>query len=810
MLNHDKVVSLHHKFPKDMNHPLISEYIEAIKAAEDNFEQLKNLRPILGENGEPVMTSGNFAVVFKMMDEQTGKFHAVKCFLKEQEGRAEAYRMIAEELEFVNSTFLTPIKYLDKELFVDTSQTDETEFPVLLMDWVDGVTLDKYILRYRYDGYKLACLTQNFFELSKWILSQSFAHGDLKPDNILVRDDGALVLVDYDGMYVPKMFGQNSREYGTPSYRVPFNSNNINNFCKCIDDFAIIHILLSLGVYSQFPHLIDKNKDFALFSEDELTKICETTIYKEILAYNNDTNICTLLMLFQKCVMFGRVSSKDWQLLEDFNMPNRKYENMEELMCSLDNIVLAVELAYSSMLYKDPARNEFEINEYRDFINKVALATEIQENLRSHEWPYDFEGIKYSCLKPNGTEEREGIALNLNVYALRYLFGIAKYIAINKQLNNNIFGGGNDVFTLNYDENKYESYLDDFVNTLESCAQEYKFLYVFDIRNFFNNIVLSLMRDIYFENTFTNVDWYVGLFTKSLEKCSVQGLNPCSEVDFFFANLYLKSLDERMIQYDGIKYFRYGDDIRIFANDDSLLEPLSRIITSTLTPLSLEINRDKTKIINTSLEKIELAKACFVWSCRLYLGIDDNTTHLLDGKNLVDIINNGLTTTYVFNLLKEINGKVSEESGILAFHLDNLFYILKNVHKNASTYRVITELIFERGMSQGQSMSVFSYILEKTVEILNDEEVEAFVKYWILRTFFCTNKKFYKYYIDKEKKLEDDCWYPNPGYVTQMLHLLEFKFRGKESDELLSNTSDYIISYVEPFNIDDDDNELPF
>lgn len=44
-----------------MNYLLISEYIEAIKNAEDNFEQLKNLRPILGEDGEPVMTSGNFA-----------------------------------------------------------------------------------------------------------------------------------------------------------------------------------------------------------------------------------------------------------------------------------------------------------------------------------------------------------------------------------------------------------------------------------------------------------------------------------------------------------------------------------------------------------------------------------------------------------------------------------------------------------------------------------------------------------------------------------------------------------------------------
>lgn len=48
-----------------MNYPLISKYIEAIKSAEDNFEELSYLRPVLGDDGLPVMTSGNFAVGFK-------------------------------------------------------------------------------------------------------------------------------------------------------------------------------------------------------------------------------------------------------------------------------------------------------------------------------------------------------------------------------------------------------------------------------------------------------------------------------------------------------------------------------------------------------------------------------------------------------------------------------------------------------------------------------------------------------------------------------------------------------------------------
>ena len=105
-----------------MNYPLISEYIEAIKSAEDNLEELSCLRPVLDDDGLPVMTSGNFAVVFKMKDDQNGKFYAVKCFTKEQEGRAEAYREIAKELEKVSSPYILSIRYLDKELFVDTQK----------------------------------------------------------------------------------------------------------------------------------------------------------------------------------------------------------------------------------------------------------------------------------------------------------------------------------------------------------------------------------------------------------------------------------------------------------------------------------------------------------------------------------------------------------------------------------------------------------------------------------------------------------------------------------------------------------------
>lgn len=282
---------------KNIQYPLISEYVDAIRSAEDNFDKLSDLRPVLDNSGSPVMSSGNFAVVFKMKDVNTGKLYAVKCFTKEQEGRKEAYRQIADELEFVQSTYLAKVKYYDRELFVDTQSSDDSEFPVLLMDWVEGETLDKYIHQNINDTYALEMLAYNFSRLAMWLLPQPFAHGDLKPDNILVHDDGSLTLVDYDGMFVPVMQGQKSRELGSPDFRHPLRTEN--DFNEHIDDFPAISILLSLRLIASAPSLLDKYgaSDRLLFSESDYRDLQSCELLKSVFP-SQDAEINTLVSLF--------------------------------------------------------------------------------------------------------------------------------------------------------------------------------------------------------------------------------------------------------------------------------------------------------------------------------------------------------------------------------------------------------------------------------------------------------------------------------------------------------------------------------
>lgn len=280
-----------------MQYPLISEYLAAIRDADDNLDKLSHLVPVLDKYGEPYRSSGAFAVVFKMKDEQTGKCYALKCFTEEQEGRAEAYRQIAEELEFVYSPYITSVKYLEKELFVDSNCEDE-EFPVLLMDWIEGETMETYIAANYTDTHAMSMLCYRFCKMAAWLRSQSFAHGDIKPDNIMVRPDGTLTLVDYDGMFVPAMKGQKSPTVGTKDFSHPLRT--IDDFDETIDDFALASIALSLKAISLNPSLLDEYgaSDRLLFSAADYIDLSKSNTLTALQGLLADEEARTLMSMF--------------------------------------------------------------------------------------------------------------------------------------------------------------------------------------------------------------------------------------------------------------------------------------------------------------------------------------------------------------------------------------------------------------------------------------------------------------------------------------------------------------------------------
>jgi serine/threonine protein kinase len=253
-----------------MIYPTISEYKTAVRNAPKTLRTLKDYEPVLRADGEPWFCSGGLAAVFKLRHRVTGQFLALKCFHKYQVDRAETYALISACLGEYPSSYLVHYEYKDNEIWVNSASAGNGGYPLLAMAWAEGVTLGEYVQKccQANDKAALKKLIEEFDWFAFWLLSQPFAHGDLKPDNIIIRPDGKPILLDYDGMYVPAMKGQDASELGSPVYRHP--ARTVKDFNKRMDDFSLVILLLELRILAANPQAAGKAGESLYFNPDDI------------------------------------------------------------------------------------------------------------------------------------------------------------------------------------------------------------------------------------------------------------------------------------------------------------------------------------------------------------------------------------------------------------------------------------------------------------------------------------------------------------------------------------------------------------
>lgn len=238
-----------------MRYPLLTSYLEVLKNPFSLFRSLKRVEVAIDERGEPYYYSGSFAVVFKVFID--GRPYAMKCFTQGGDQQANYCKLISSCVSesCKNDPRLINYNYIENEIFVFCSDTESGWFPVVVMDWVAGENLRCNIERQCRSANtdKLKIIVDKFANLALWLLEQDFAHGDLKDENIMIRRDGTLTLIDYDGFYTPKMNGLKSNEIGTPFYQHPLRDEIV--FDKSIDDYPIALIYTALQAIVDDPKL---------------------------------------------------------------------------------------------------------------------------------------------------------------------------------------------------------------------------------------------------------------------------------------------------------------------------------------------------------------------------------------------------------------------------------------------------------------------------------------------------------------------------------------------------------------------------
>ncbi len=198
---------------------------------------MRSSSPALTPLGLPRVASGNFASVYEVR--QGTQRWAVRCFLRRVSDQQARYALLSRHLADLSLPSLVSFEFQPQGIRIRGQQ-----FPLVKMDWVDGLALHSYIERRLADSAALRNLAAQWRGLVNSLRGNRLAHGDLQHGNILVTPAGQMRLVDYDGMFVPALRGEPSRELGHSGYQHPCRSEC--DFNEVIDNFAALVIYLSL------------------------------------------------------------------------------------------------------------------------------------------------------------------------------------------------------------------------------------------------------------------------------------------------------------------------------------------------------------------------------------------------------------------------------------------------------------------------------------------------------------------------------------------------------------------------------------
>lgn len=232
-------------------YPSFNEYQAALQNPGVYFTQpiLRNSLPELDLWGLPRVRSGGFALTYRMTSRE-GRNLAVRCFHRSVEDRTQRYTAINTYLMKVKQSFFLPVHYLAKGITLKNQS-----FPITYMDWVDGDTLESWLYSNLDDLAGINNLSYELVALAEKLDELGVAHGDLSHRNIMVKNQ-KLILVDYDGMYVPALEGKPASELGNIHFQHPARTNS--DFNSKLDRFSEIVLFLALSGLSRRHQLWNK------------------------------------------------------------------------------------------------------------------------------------------------------------------------------------------------------------------------------------------------------------------------------------------------------------------------------------------------------------------------------------------------------------------------------------------------------------------------------------------------------------------------------------------------------------------------
>ena len=236
---------------------------------------LRKTMPAVDRLGMPIVTSGQFAYVYKLKSMNGDGDFAVRCFRGYLGDRDQRYRAIQEHVLSSPVPYLSQFSYASEGILVGG-----TRFPILFMKWIEGPTLDLYVGEMVHRRDVLLHLADEWLRVVSAFQAAGVAHGDLQHGNVIV-EHGQLRLIDHDGIFVPAMNGWSACEVGHQHYQHPQRS--ADQFDANLDNFSSLVIYLTLLSLAERPGLWQEYHDEnLLFTKADFADPSSSTLFAKI------------------------------------------------------------------------------------------------------------------------------------------------------------------------------------------------------------------------------------------------------------------------------------------------------------------------------------------------------------------------------------------------------------------------------------------------------------------------------------------------------------------------------------------------
>ena len=266
-----------------MRWPTPQDYNEAVQNPRLAFTDpdLRLGQPELTRLGLPRPICGNFACVYNIRS--NGQRWAARCFMNDVPDLQHRYSAISQCLTKANLPYTVPFTYLSGGI-----KLQGRSYPLVKMQWVQGEPLNVFVGRTIWYPQTLLSLAKGWLQVITALRALNIAHGDLQHGNILVTG-GGLHLIDYDGMFVPALAGDQSNELGHRNYQLPSRSGH--DYGPYLDNFSawVVYVsLVALAVHPELWSTYDGGDECLIFRKEDFKNPKKSAILRYLKSSPND------------------------------------------------------------------------------------------------------------------------------------------------------------------------------------------------------------------------------------------------------------------------------------------------------------------------------------------------------------------------------------------------------------------------------------------------------------------------------------------------------------------------------------------